>query len=41
MAGAYDAKAVEYEQIAVFTNKVATDAYRGAGGRKQRMPSSA
>ncbi len=31
MAGAYDAKAVEYEQIAVFTNKVATDAYRGAG----------
>jgi carbon-monoxide dehydrogenase large subunit len=31
MAGAYDAQAVEYEQIAVFTNKVATDAYRGAG----------
>jgi carbon-monoxide dehydrogenase large subunit len=31
MAGAYDAKAIEYEQIAVFTNKVATDAYRGAG----------
>src|SRR6266446_9311427 len=31
MAGAYDARAVEYEQIAVFTNKVATDAYRGAG----------
>jgi carbon-monoxide dehydrogenase large subunit len=31
MAGAYEAKAVEWEQIAVFTNKVATDAYRGAG----------
>ncbi len=31
MAGAYEAKAIEYEQIAVFTNKVATDAYRGAG----------
>ena len=31
MAGAYDAQAIEYEQIAVFTNKVATDAYRGAG----------
>jgi carbon-monoxide dehydrogenase large subunit len=31
MAGAYDARAIEYEQIAVFTNKVATDAYRGAG----------
>jgi carbon-monoxide dehydrogenase large subunit len=31
MAGAYNAKALEYEQIAVFTNKVATDAYRGAG----------
>ena len=31
MAGAYDCKAFEYEQIAVFTNKVATDAYRGAG----------
>jgi carbon-monoxide dehydrogenase large subunit len=31
MAGAYNAKAIEYEQIAVFTNKVATDAYRGAG----------
>jgi carbon-monoxide dehydrogenase large subunit len=31
MAGAYNARAVEYEQIAVFTNKVATDAYRGAG----------
>lgn len=31
MAGTYEAKAVEYEQIAVFTNKVATDAYRGAG----------
>jgi carbon-monoxide dehydrogenase large subunit len=31
MAGAYDAKAIEWEQIAVFTNKVATDAYRGAG----------
>ncbi|GIX48258.1 MAG: aldehyde dehydrogenase [Candidatus Tectimicrobiota bacterium] len=31
MSGAYDCKAFEYEQIAVFTNKVATDAYRGAG----------
>ncbi len=31
MAGAYDAQAIEFEQIAVFTNKVATDAYRGAG----------
>ncbi|MGQ4809886.1 Carbon monoxide dehydrogenase large chain [Candidatus Entotheonellaceae bacterium PAL068K] len=31
MAGAYNAQAIEYEQIAVFTNKVATDAYRGAG----------
>ena len=31
MAGAYNAQAIEFEQIAVFTNKVATDAYRGAG----------
>src|SRR6266545_4316930 len=31
MAGAYNAPAIEFEQIAVFTNKVATDAYRGAG----------
>lgn len=31
MAGAYEAKAIDFEQIAVFTNKVATDAYRGAG----------
>jgi carbon-monoxide dehydrogenase large subunit len=31
MAGAYAAQAIDYEQIAVFTNKVATDAYRGAG----------
>src|SRR5712691_8348543 len=31
MAGPYDAQAIEFEQIAVFTNKVATDAYRGAG----------
>ena len=31
MAGAYNANAIEWEQIAVFTNKVATDAYRGAG----------
>ena len=31
MAGAYHAQAIEFEQIAVFTNKVATDAYRGAG----------
>jgi carbon-monoxide dehydrogenase large subunit len=31
MTGAYNAKAFEFEQIAVFTNKVATDAYRGAG----------
>jgi len=31
MAGPYNAQAIEFEQIAVFTNKVATDAYRGAG----------
>jgi carbon-monoxide dehydrogenase large subunit len=31
MAGAYNAQAIEFEQIAVFTNKVAADAYRGAG----------
>ncbi len=31
MAGGYECEAIEYEQIAVFTNKVATDAYRGAG----------
>ena len=31
MAGAYHAQAIEFEQIAVFTNKMATDAYRGAG----------
>jgi carbon-monoxide dehydrogenase large subunit len=30
-AGAYHAQAIEFDQIAVFTNKVATDAYRGAG----------
>ena len=31
MAGPYNAQAIEFEQIAVFTNKMATDAYRGAG----------
>src|SRR5262249_20271716 len=31
MAGPYQAQAIEFEQIAVFTNKMATDAYRGAG----------
>jgi aerobic carbon-monoxide dehydrogenase large subunit len=31
MHGAYKVPAVSFEQIAVFTNKIATDAYRGAG----------
>ena len=31
MAVAYNAQAIESEHVAVFTNKVATDAYRGAG----------
>jgi carbon-monoxide dehydrogenase large subunit len=31
MNGAYKIPALSFEQIAVFTNKMATDAYRGAG----------
>src|SRR5262245_42595601 len=31
MHGAYKVPAISFEQIAVFTNKIATDAYRGAG----------
>ncbi|NOT57161.1 MAG: xanthine dehydrogenase family protein molybdopterin-binding subunit [Deltaproteobacteria bacterium] len=31
MHGAYKVPAISFEQIAVFTNKMATDAYRGAG----------
>ncbi|MGE0821663.1 MAG: xanthine dehydrogenase family protein molybdopterin-binding subunit [Candidatus Binatia bacterium] len=31
MHGAYKVPAMSFEQIAVFTNKMATDAYRGAG----------
>ena len=31
MHGAYKIPAISFEQIAVFTNKMATDAYRGAG----------
>ena len=40
MAGAYNAQAIEFEQIAVFTNKVATDAYRGAAVQRPLMPLS-
>jgi len=31
MHGAYKVPAISFEQVAVFTNKMATDAYRGAG----------
>ncbi|MCH7476706.1 MAG: xanthine dehydrogenase family protein molybdopterin-binding subunit [SAR324 cluster bacterium] len=37
LAGGYKVQAIAFEQIGVFTNKVATDAYRGAGRPEAAM----